>query len=530
MSLIPHKITNYTDELRDQIIEGEGFESKVYYNDGDTPTIGYGLALYDKTLGTKVSTAFSDIEKAGITISAEDNLLFGQIETAMQATPRNDTTINNLVNKLTLDLGDEATGQVVFSHTIGRYEEEVKNKIGDTDYAKLEGSKELIALVDIAYNGGSGLLGSGLRHALAHDNRAEVWFQIRYDSNGGQSRINSGKGIANRRVAESDVFGLYDETPSAEGMKDIIRMARLHATEISDEESAFPVIASSPSANPYAGDNGIEHQIQAAKDYLVAEFGKDVKIDGKVIVGNDSINDNSANRGRTNINDIHLNGSSKNDLIFGENGDDTLRGKAGDDVLYGGDGKDKLYGGSGNDIYIAGTGDTINDSDNQGKVYFDATLLSGIKHKVSENVYEDAMFTYTKEANNLHIAQKEDPSKSVTIEHWNSKTNQALGIELSETKEQTQTKKHSAVMGIMIDPNTLHEANPTEHKKPNIVNRYNLDKQAELREKYLNPKKQKIAPCKADNPEHYDMEKRIELVERINAQREGIDMDIGMEK
>jgi len=159
-----------------------------------------------------------------------------------------------------------------------------------------------------------------------------------------------------------------------------------HATKIADEESAFPVTSSSPSSNPYSGDNSIAHQTQAAKDYLISNFGQNVRINGKVIVGNDSVKDNSANRGKTNINDTKLTGTKDNDLIFGEKGDDTLRGDAGDDVLYGGKCKDKLYGGSGNDIYKANVGDTINDSDNSGRIYFDATLLSGVKHKVSEGV------------------------------------------------------------------------------------------------------------------------------------------------
>jgi len=266
MPLTPHKTSNYADDLREQIIGGEGFEGKVYYNSGDTPTVGYGLALYDKDSGSKVITAFSDIEKSGVKISKADHILFNKIESAMQASPRSDTKIKNLVDKLSLDLVNETTGKTVFSHTIGRYE--TANKIGDTLYSNLEDSKELIALTDIAYNGGSALLGPELRQALTDENRAEAWFQIRYNSNGGQSRINSGKGIAKRRVAESDTFGLYDETPSVEGMKDIISMARLHADAITTEESAFSVTHKSPSSNPYAEDNGITHQIQAAKDYL----------------------------------------------------------------------------------------------------------------------------------------------------------------------------------------------------------------------------------------------------------------------
>jgi len=435
MPLEPHTIKDYDTVLRNKIMEKEGFDAKVYYHDRDTPTIGYGLALYDKGSGRKVDSAFDNITDANIAISKADYKLFDKIETEMKASSPSDKTIKGLVDKLSLDLENEATGQKVLDNTLaGHYTNIVRDAIGDTQYNALKDSKELVTLVDMAYNAGSALFGPGFKHAMSHENRAEVWFQIRYDSNSGESRKNSGKGIANRRVSQSDMFGLYDETPSAEGMKDIIRMARFHATKIATEESAFPVTTSSSSANPYAGDNGITHQIQAAKDYLIKEFGKDVTIDGKLIVGNDSINDNSANRGQTKINDTNLKGGSKNDLIFGEKGNDTLRGYAGDDVLSGGEGKDKLYGGSGDDIYMAGEGDTINDSDNTGKIYFDATLLSGVKHKVSEGVYEDDMFSYTKTNGTLVISQKEDASKSVTVENWDAQTQKALDIELSEEK------------------------------------------------------------------------------------------------
>ena len=151
-----------------------------------------------------------------------------------------------------------------------------------------------------------------------------------------------------------------------------------------------------------------------------------------------------------------LTSTKETEAVYGGIGDDTLNGIANH--------VDRLRGGTGEDTYKVQNGDFVKDSDNQGKVYFDATLLSGIKHKVSENVYEDAMFTYTKEANNLHIAQKEDPSKSVTIEHWNSQTNQALGIELSETKEQTQANEQSAVTSAMIDSHTLQEAKQIEEE------------------------------------------------------------------
>lgn len=84
--------------------------------------------------------------------------------------------------------------------------------------------------------------------------------------------------------------------------------------------------------------------------------------------------------------------------------------------------------------------------------------------------------------------------------------------------EQSDTKK------------TNETTNQPEQNKPNIVDRYNLDKQAELREKYRNRHKQKIDPYNVDNPEEYNMQRRIELAERINAQREALDVDMERER
>lgn len=54
-----------------------------------------------------------------------------------------------------------------------------------------------------------------------------------------------------------------------------------------------------------------------------------------------------------------LNGTSRNDTIYGYNGDDTLNGGAGADRLYGGNGRDVLNGGAGNDRLYGGAGSDI---------------------------------------------------------------------------------------------------------------------------------------------------------------------------
>ena len=135
------------------------------------------------------------------------------------------------------------------------------------------------------------------------------------------------------------------------------------------------------------------------------------------------------------------------DVMYGSKGADVLTSTQDTEVIYAGKGDDtligledhadRLRGGTGDDTYKVQTGDSIKDSDDKGRIYFDATLLSGVKHKVSEGVYEDAMFSYTESEGNLIIAQKADPSKSVTVENWDAKTKEALGIELSDQPQPT---------------------------------------------------------------------------------------------
>jgi serralysin len=51
-----------------------------------------------------------------------------------------------------------------------------------------------------------------------------------------------------------------------------------------------------------------------------------------------------------------LNGTEKDECIFGYGGFDTLRGRSGNDTLKGGEGEDSLYGGSGHDKLYGQTG------------------------------------------------------------------------------------------------------------------------------------------------------------------------------
>ncbi len=52
------------------------------------------------------------------------------------------------------------------------------------------------------------LVGNGLLSALSKGNRAEAWYEVRYNSNGGSSRS---PGVARRRYAESQILGLFND-------------------------------------------------------------------------------------------------------------------------------------------------------------------------------------------------------------------------------------------------------------------------------------------------------------------------------
>ena len=100
------------------------------------------------------------------------------------------------------------------------------------------GSPERLALLSLAFNsrvhendqpgtpwndaGLPTLLGPKLANALLNDDRAEAWYEIRYNS-----------GVDARRFLEADTFGLYDSGPLGEAdYKAAYRMLTRHRTKI----------------------------------------------------------------------------------------------------------------------------------------------------------------------------------------------------------------------------------------------------------------------------------------------------------
>lgn len=156
-----------------------------------------------------------------------------------------------------------------------------------------------------------------------------------------------------------------------------------------------------------------------------------------------------------------LTSTKTTEVVYGGKGDDNLKGVVGH--------ADKLRGGTGYDTYTVQNKDSIKDTDGKGRIFFDATLLSGVKHMVSKGVYADDMFTYTEVEQDLVIAQKADPSKSVTIENWHSQK-KGLGIELSDD-DVLEEKLDPTSQGMNTLPEDLVVANEnivefTQDKEP----------------------------------------------------------------
>jgi GH24 family phage-related lysozyme (muramidase) len=331
------------------------------YIDGTSASIGYGAYF----------PSYSDIvfDEMGIT-NPEDRQAYMSImnnsrnNSNWRADLDNEYRLRTGNNSVVFKLASEQQARNIFDAIILDKQTRLHPLLGiNTDNPLIElNSYEYIAIMSMYYNG-ERTVGSGLLNALRNNNRAEAWYEIRYNSNSdGQN--------ARRRIIESNLFGLYDTTLdniSADEAKTIIRMSIIHEHTtpnrrgITEEEVAFP--------NEFANGKDISSQIQSVKNYLVKLFVTDeeinITIDGNVIVGagldsysykeGTSINDNiTVGEGDTARADQSTN---DNDLIFGEKGNDEIHGGKGNDVIYGGKGDDILYGEDGSDKLYAGAGD-----------------------------------------------------------------------------------------------------------------------------------------------------------------------------
>ncbi|WP_422551398.1 calcium-binding protein [Methylovulum miyakonense] len=388
-----HPTTNsYKDDRYPFIllVEETGNAHLTPYNDGkNNVTIGVGFNLADDTVRNLV------FAKLGIT---NLGLIHDLAEYLGQKQEKSDATIQNDLNKIMDEFSPGANFKFInedqikelFNGVDGNnglvqtYENRVNTWAQNNGLAPIPESKERLVLLSLSYNG---VLNSSvsLAAAIRNDNRAEAWFEIRYNSNGDDS-----PGLAKRHYYEAKVFSLYnDETNiTADEAKQIYRMLELHRDKILNYENDYGNMIDNANSDFHLSGNAtvesLSDTLTEARDALFADLQANYPTG---MAGLDASNfdpthiylDPGRNTAQQAYNPDHgatLTGSDGKDILIGENGNDTLIGGEGDDVLIGGNGLDiyvwntgdgsdiiidedmkgiiKINGGSGQDLLVAG--------------------------------------------------------------------------------------------------------------------------------------------------------------------------------
>ena len=212
----------------------------------------------------------------------------------------------------------------------------VKEHFSDSVWSNLSTNQRL-ALYSLNYQGME-LIGPKLKNAIITNNRAEAWYEIRYNSHGGDSK--NLPGIAERRIEESNMFSLYGtENPTKTDFCSAYIMYQKHRSQIEAYENRWSRYFSNQ-------PNNIQSQLSSAYKYLTDTYAS----------GNKTIAWNQIYIGDIDNNQINKKGTG-NALVIAGAGNDTINAGAGNDILIGGTGSDKLTGGSGCDTYKFNLGD-----------------------------------------------------------------------------------------------------------------------------------------------------------------------------
>ncbi|HEV7248501.1 MAG TPA: M10 family metallopeptidase C-terminal domain-containing protein [Shinella sp.] len=221
-------------------------------------------------------------------------------------------------------------------------------------------STERAVLFSMAYNAPS-LLGPKLKAAILDGDRAEAWYEIRYNSNG-----SGHAGIANRRYVEAEQFKLFarEGTATTTEALDAGLMYTAHREKILSYESRFDADAAGR-IKGFAGIDAIFQEYAPAIARLKAAYGiakgmalEELQIASatmRTLSGDGTAHDSTKNDADLLIGSSHANtlsGGRGNDALVGLAGKDRLNGGAGNDWLDGGSGADILTGGSGADTFV----------------------------------------------------------------------------------------------------------------------------------------------------------------------------------
>lgn len=238
----------YERKLRTVIAGTEGLHAQVQDVGDGRATIGWGYTL-NRNNNVEIWT------QSGIELTPAQRATLERVDQA----PRGDKTRIGLGFDRTLT---EAESDRLFVASLQEYE-------GPAISAGLPLSDERVALVSVTYNRGVGALRNhAVVDALRDQERAEAWYQLRYNCWGSNEDVEGG--LRKRRFAESEILGLYDD-PANVGVReaaDVYAMYRTHRLDIDRVERGFGVAIDGTRARP-------DRIAQANRDYpeIVAEYG-----------------------------------------------------------------------------------------------------------------------------------------------------------------------------------------------------------------------------------------------------------------
>ena len=312
----------------------------------------------------------------------------------------------------------EVNGTTVIGGGIGTrvfrgFEQRLTDHLGAGN--DLPQSIDRLALLNAQYNG---VVGQGIRQAIVDNSRARAWWELRFNIQGNPA-------LQARRNDESDMLRLVSLSSSggANGSAPInideykLALATILGGTLSNGAT---VPLSNGQRTPYLYDKIVDRISDARADlefdsnpdfiqdfwdviaeersvveaafatvggvqYDIHMVQMDMQTGGHSIVAKDA-------HGLMDANNVTLNASNTNNLIFGEDGNDTLNGLGGTDFLYGGDGQDILIGGEGHDFLFGGDNlDTADYSSNSTGIFVASTSV-GDSISVNDGTGNDLLF------------------------------------------------------------------------------------------------------------------------------------------
>ncbi len=350
-----------------QLISGfEGHELKARDIGDGKATIGYGYTFNrtdNAALWASSGIALTTVELAALTA----------IDAALSAN-RTALTLSTFARSLS-----RTEAQALLMQTYPQYESPAV-ALG------MPLSRERAAFVSLAYNrGGARANGmTGFAAAVNSLNRAEAWYQLRYNALGTTAPAFR-EGVAKRRFVEAQVFGLYNsQTMStiAEA-KQALAMLTNHRLDILNYESRYgaPPDGTNATRNMISVANGdanlsaivttqtLEQSLTPARDTFITWLNTTLPAETQLTASN--INPAA----------IYFGGEDASVKVLDARADDArtgnklnqniLVGGIGSDLLIGGKGADVLVGGDGFDTYLQTEGDGADkliDGDKQGRI------------------------------------------------------------------------------------------------------------------------------------------------------------------